>query len=137
MSGLNLNLSVSDKAYRSGVAAVLFFLVSLPQWYAKTNNYLNVAGECPSFKSKLLHTLAFFVLAWLAMKYVSKIEASNEQLARYALYGSLLFFFVSSDEVYMLSRSLNAGLADERGCPTMTGVAVHTVVFWLALMGCN
>ncbi len=132
---LGYQLSVSQKASHAGAVAVLFALMSLPQLYERSNKYFEAPGNCPSYKSKLLHSLVFVALAWLCMKYVIKSEGNNALLLRYAVYAGLLFFFVSSDEFYMFTRTFNASLADAAGCPTVSGLVVHTVVYWLVLMG--
>jgi len=45
-----------------------------------------------------------------------------------------LFFVMSSPEAYKFTNSLYQGLADN-GCPSMTGIVVHTILFGLALFG--
>jgi len=130
-----LGLSVGSKAQHAGAVAVLFALMSLPQLYERSNRYFASEGNCPNYKSKLLHSVAFVAVAWLVMKYVIKSEGSNTLLLKYSVYAGLLFFFVSSDEFYMFTRSFNASLADEKGCPSVTGLVAHTVVYWLVLMG--
>src|SRR3989338_5503724 len=132
---LGYQLNVSQKATHAGAVALVFALLSLPQMYERSNRYFEAPVTCPTYKSKLLHALAFVALSWLVMKYVIKSEGNNALLLKYSVYAGLLFFFVSSDEFYMLSRTFNAGLADEQGCPSITGIAVHTVVYWLLFMG--
>jgi len=133
---LGLGLNVNQKAVHAGAVAVLFAVMSLPQAYARSGPYFfKEEGVCPTYKTHLLHSLAFVALSWLVMKYVLKSEGSNTLLFKYAVYAGLLFFFVSSDELYMFTRTYNANLADEKGCPTLLGVGVHAVVYFLVLLG--
>jgi hypothetical protein len=131
---LDVKFDIKKNLYHAGLGAAMFMLMSLPQIYGKTNPLLNDDGSCPTYKSKLLHTLAFFALVVLVMKYVGKSDKPLALLCKYALFGSLLFFVMSSSEAYKFTNSFHAGLADN-GCPSMTGIIVHTVLFGAALFG--
>lgn len=131
---VDVKFDVKNNLYHAGMGAAMFMLVSLPQLYGKTNSLVYDDGSCPTYKSKLLHTLAFFALVVLVMKYIGKSDKPLALLCKYALFGSLLFFVMSSNEAYKLTNSLYPGLADN-GCPSMTGICVHTILFGLALFG--
>lgn len=115
----------------AGVCTGIFLLVSLPQVYLRSNSLLSEQGECPNYKSKLLHFVAFLALVVLAMKYVVKLEKSFPDMLGYALYSALLYFLISSPEMYQLTNSLvgNTVKLVDGGCPTLNGVFVHTAVF--------
>ena len=118
------------------VPASLFFVLSLPQLYGKTGSYFGEnSGNCPSMKTRLLHALAFFALTYLITKYTDT-EADKSHLVRYSLNSSLAFLVLSSPELYHLTESLfrrvNTDFAGRMGpnnCPSMTGIAVHSVLF--------
>ena len=124
------------------VPASLFFVLSLPQLYAKTGSYMgdSSADGCPSMKTRLLHALAFFVLTYLLTKYTDS-EADKSHLVRYSLYSALGFLVLSSPELYKLtgtvlgkvSSDLSARMGTSYCNPSMTGIAVHSGVFALFL----
>lgn len=118
----------------------LFVLLSLPQVYGRTNNMLGANGaDCPEYKTRILHTVSFFVLTYLSAKFYGQ-PMSKKQMLRCSLVGALMFFFLSSTELYSVTGSLvgrvNNNLGQRMGpetCPTLVGVAVHAIVFNLVL----
>ena len=69
------------------------------------------------------------------MKFYDKVS-SNEMIAKYAIYGSLFFFLLSSPEVYTLTNSVvGSRLNVDPACPSLNAVCVHTVVYVLCVMG--
>jgi len=114
------------------LSGALFFAVSLPDFYARSNKFLAVEGNCPSWKSRLLHTIAFFVLTYLVIMYVEKPE-DNSNIMKRCLASTLLFFVLSSPELYKFTDSFKIldTSDDNTACPTMTGVVVHSVIFVL------
>jgi hypothetical protein len=127
-------MDFNQKLYHAAISSCVFLVASLPYGYGKTNGFLSASGDCPTYKSKLLHTLGFFALSLLVMKFIGKADKPLELMVKYATYSSLLFFLLSSTEAFKLTGSLVDGLADESGCPTLTGVAVHTLVYGGVLM---
>lgn len=121
----------------SAFSGLLFAIVNHPSTYAATTKYLSssitdLAG-CPTSKGLLIHTLVFFVITLLTMGRPRDIDLLK---VKYSIYGALIFFAISSPAVYSLTSELTGGLtADERGCPTVTGVALHALVYTAALLG--
>jgi hypothetical protein len=119
--------------------SALFFALSLPQLYGKTGSYLGATTNCPNVRTRLLHSLAFFVVTYLLTKYYDS-SATPGHLVRYSVHSAMAFFVFSSPELYTLTETLlsklnmssrlNMGSSD---CPSMTGIAVHTVVYGLFL----
>lgn len=116
---------------QAGIAASIFLLMSLPQVYGKSNDFIKEQGDCPTFKTRLMHFVAYFVLLVLALKYVAKIDKPLAEICGYALYAALLFFFISSPEMYQITNSLagNYMRIADGACPTFNGVLAHTAVF--------
>ena len=56
---------------------------------------------------------------------------------RYSLYTVIVFFIIVNPMTYKLVNKLLGGilgvLADTKGCPTMSGIVVHGVVFLVAI----
>lgn len=119
----------------AGISAGIFLIMSLPQMYLRSNNLLSEQGNCPNYKSRLMHFVGFLVLAILVFKYVSKLDKSFPELLGYALYASLLYFLISSPEMYQLTNSLigNSIKLVDGSCPTFSGIFIHTGVFAVSL----
>jgi hypothetical protein len=119
---------------QAALGGLAFFAVSLPDFYARSNKFLHVDGNCPSWKSRLLHTIAFYVVMYLVITYVEKPEDKSNVMKR-CMASTLLFFLLSSPEVYRLTDSFKIlDTADDNACPTMTGILAHSGLFVLAVM---
>lgn len=128
-------MDFNQKLYHASIKACLFFVVSLPYVYTKTNKWASVESDCPTYKTKLLHALVFFALSMMSIKFFGKDNMSTNMMIKYSIWASLLFFFMSSPELYKLTRNLSDSWANEDGCPTLTGVVAHSVAYGLVLMG--
>jgi hypothetical protein len=53
---------------------------------------------------------------------------------KYSLYSALIFFLVANPATFRVVNSLIPGVA-VNGCPTAMGLLLHTIVFFLALVG--
>jgi len=130
----NKSLSLNNKIYHSTMAALLFVIVSLPQVYEQTNRFVStISNNCPTIEGRFIHTLVFFVANYVMMKIMNSYRHADERksdalMVKYAFYGTLLFFFISSRETYLLTGKLINGLS-ENGCPTIKGIVVHGLVF--------
>lgn len=134
-----LSQNDSKAHYHAGVGTALFFIMSLPGLYNKTNSYYapTDVSSCPTYKSKILHTVIFFILAILAMKYVVKSTLPTETIVKNAVYATLLFFFVSSAELHSLTQAICNSFTSVphtvTGCPKMSGVVLHSALYYAAL----
>lgn len=53
-----------------------------------------------------------------------------------SLISALTFLVISNPQMYILTRGLlGSGLASPNGCPTILGLFVHTLVFFLVTWG--
>jgi hypothetical protein len=117
---------------QSALSGLMFFAMSLPDLYIRSNKFLETEGSCPNWKSRLLHTIAFFVLNYLVIMYVEK-PANMDGAIKRCTYSALLFFLLSSPEVYRLTDALKVlDTADDNACPTITGVLVHSGLYVVA-----
>ena len=57
--------------------------------------------------------------------------------AKYSFYSALVFFLVANPETFKVTQMVLGSLVTiaNGGCPTPTGLLVHTIVFFLALLG--
>jgi hypothetical protein len=53
---------------------------------------------------------------------------------KYSLYSALIFFLVANPATFKVVNSIIPGVA-VNGCPTSFGLLLHTIVFFLALVG--
>jgi hypothetical protein len=107
-------------------------------------------NDCFDPKQRVLSFLAFVVLCMVSFYLVKQYSgnqssASSESESKpnlnvvvgYALYAGLLFFLLTSKEMYSLTNSVikvdNYNLLNNSGCPTFSGSLVHAVVFLMSL----
>lgn len=130
-----MNINIKNIIQYTGITSCIFLFVSLPQLYIKSNDFLLENGTCPTYKSRLLHLLIFFILTLVCLKYLTKIKKTWLELFEYILYSSLLYFLISSPDMYMLTNNLAGGsikLTDNT-CPTINGIIVHVVIYFICL----
>ena len=119
------------KLHCAAICAGLFLLVSLPTVYSYTSRFIDVESSCHVYKTKLFHTLVFFLLNMLVMHYYSSLELMLK--VRYSIYGALVFFLLSSNEMYNATSSVVKTAVDR--CPTTTGLVLHSLAYGGALYG--
>lgn len=57
--------------------------------------------------------------------------------AKYSFYSALVFFLVANPEIYKITQKLFGSLfsiAGEAGCPTATGLLLHTILFFFVIL---
>jgi len=118
--------TLQQKAMISAQSAVLFLAVNLPQTYKLTDSILPLKlanGSCPTSLGVFVHTLVFFLVSFLTMGDPRKDTLGK---LKHAIYGTLIFFFLSSPTMYSLTGSR---------CQTVGSVVLHTIIYFLALVG--
>ena len=117
-------------------SAILFAGINMPQTYGVSNSILNgvvgplVKDGCPTHVGLLIHTLIFGLITFLTMGNIGK----NTWLkVKYSFYGTLIFFLLSSQTVYSIVGRIT-GTSSKDGCPSVTGVLIHAVVYFMVLM---
>ena len=134
-------------------SASLFALVNLPFSYTFTESLLNKgcklidndASEielykngCPTHLGRIAMTLIFYLVTYISM---DKIEDQNEKLKN-SIYGTLVFYFISSPSAYALTRMIAKVFVSEEtldkliskdGCPSTLGVGVHAAIFFIVI----
>ena len=119
-------------------SAALFALISLPSIYKLTNNLFpcnlyNAESQCPTNAGLLVHTAVFFLITLLSM---TGADVDQKTKIKHSLYGSLIYFFISSPAMYSLVGGLFGNkIASSSGCPTLYGVLLHALVYATALIG--
>lgn len=118
--------TLQQKAMISASSAVLFLAVNLPQTYKLTDSILpgKLANNgCPTSLGVFVHTLVFFLVSFFTM---GDPRINTLEKLKHSIYGTLIFFFLSSPTMYSLTGSR---------CPSLQSVLLHTVLYFLALVG--
>lgn len=123
------------------IGLVTFIVVSLPQVYSLTDKLSGLdleIADCPTHVGHLAHTLVFFLLILAIMyamsKYTNKLNGpSVGQMVKYSIYSALIFYLISNAELYALTSEIFTGTIS--GCPSISAVLAHSVVFGAALFG--
>ncbi len=57
--------------------------------------------------------------------------------AKYSFYSALVFFLVANPETYKITQMLFGTMftTSNGGCPTPLGLLLHTIVFFIVLLG--
>ena len=128
--------SFQQKAAISVWSAGTFALLNAPMTYRLTNKFLTVKtykDGCPTAMGSLIHTMVFFLVSFLSMV-IGGGNTSVRTMLDHSLYGSLIYFFVSSPPVYSVTKSFFSKTSNSSGCPTLTGVMLHSFVYFVLLM---
>jgi hypothetical protein len=138
---VNSTVSFNKKLLASVFAAVIFILISLPAAYGQTNELVTTYNDgCPTPEGKFIHAALFFAISYFVMKisskqhYIDMGTKTDAQIAKYAFYGTLLFFLFASTDTYRLTGKFVTGLTNPAGCPEVKGVLVHGLVFLVVLL---
>jgi len=125
--------TLQEKLYISVFSAFLFALVYLPYTFKLTNNLMHTSeNDCPTDLGLLLHTAVFFVLTYLSM-WNSPISSGLK--LKFSIYGTLIFYFIASPTMFNLTGTIFGNSIADHGCPTVSGVLLHALVFCAALTG--
>lgn len=115
----------------SALSAGIFILLSLPSLYQKVNlSVYGIESTCPVWQSRILHTILMFAIIVLSMAYFSGTMMTWKAWKPYlkpAIIGALMFFFVSSGDMYRLTSLLKS--SGNPDCPSMTGILTHGAVY--------
>jgi hypothetical protein len=118
--------TLQQKMQISAGSAILFMAVNLPETYRLTNKILPcklIDGNCPTSMGVFIHTAVFFLVTLLTM---GDIRENTFEKLKHSIYGTLIFFFLSSPTMYSLTQNK---------CPTFQGVLLHTFLYFIALVG--
>ena len=115
-------------------SAFYFLIINLPQTYKLTNNILpwkTTQNECPTYLGLFTHTFVFFIITFLTMRN-SKLKM--EIKLKHSLNGTLIFFMLSNPATYSLVAGLFGNKIAYNGCPKLTGVLLHTIIYCVFLL---
>lgn len=141
----------NSKNVAAAVSAVLFGALSSPAAYQLTNQIFSPLGlpladdeGCPNVLGLLVHGVVYTAATRLLMDHLSKCDQPDRYNNRdkwvTSAMGGALFILVSSPFAYQITNSVataiagpNGGIANGDGCPYLSGLVVHTLVFGLVV----
>lgn len=133
--------SINEKILYSALSTLVMATVSSKTTYSIVEKLFEkdtlIKNECPTIFGHFLHTIIFFILIFVVMILFNNTKQSSKWLlAKYSFYGTLLYFVLTSSEMYGLVGTLtNGATADSFGCPTSQGIVLHAVVYFLMVFG--
>lgn len=119
-------------------SASIFALMNLPQTYNFISNLIglnlyNKDINCPTNLGLVINALLFFTISYLSM---GSSSIDDGVKIKHSLYGSLIFYLVSSPALYSVVGSiLGNNIASKDGCPSIIGVLLHSIVYCAILVG--
>ena len=115
-------------------STILFLGTNLPQTYKLTSkltnlNLFNFDSNCRTNLGIVIHFLLFFGVTFLTM---SNSNTSTGVKLKHSIYGSLIFYLISSPAFYSITNKL---FNINNDCLNNINVIIHSVVYCLALVG--
>ena len=115
-------------------SAILFLGMNLPQTFKLTSkltnlNLFNFDSNCRTNLGIVIHFLLFFGVTFLTM---SNSNTSTGVKLKHSIYGSLIFYLISSPAFYSITNKL---FNINNDCLNNINVVIHSVVYCLALVG--
>ena len=138
---MSCTISSSDKWMGAVIGGILFAILSSPFAYNLTSSLCEMAGlgetcrwGCPNMVGLAVHSVVFALITRAVLAFRgSCLTAKNKWII--SLICGLMFFILSSPYAYKLESDLlenvsdKIDIADIRGCPNNTGLAVNGVIF--------
>lgn len=122
------------------ILAGLFLLLNLPLAYEITNNlFRGIVSTsntgCLNITGHLTHSIIFFIFTLALMSLTNIFTDSFKRLTvwdmvKYTFCTTLLFYILSDKDTYkLIAERVDPKYAVD-GCPTNSGVLVHTAIFF-------
>ena len=124
-----------------------FFLISLPATYkfiseiignilpGNIGKYISGLKECSGpthFAQTIIFTVIIFAIVILLNIFAINNKKNIWYYVKYAFYSGLLYYFVSNIGTYeIISNIAGQNMLDENGCPTITGLILHSILFFV------
>lgn len=119
------------------IFAGLFLLLNIPFAYKTTSKLLNTSSDgCLNTTGHIAHTIIFFIFSLALMSLTNIFLSSYKRMSiwemvKYAFCITLLFYILSDKDTYnLVAFNIDPKYVVD-GCPTDTGVLIHTVIFFV------
>ncbi len=131
---------ILNKFLNSFIGAFIFAIISFPITYKLTSLiFKTTIDDCPTSSGHLLHTIIFMILVLLQLivtKWRRKtLMTSARAMTRNTITYMLIYFFLSSPDMYKLTSKIWTKIADKNGCPSNYGIILHAFVYMLFSFG--
>lgn len=115
-------------------SGILFAILNTPQIQSFLgNNIFNSNTKCLTDNGIMIQLLVFTIITFITM-YRSDLNLLHK--ITNTTYGSLIFFFVSNPITYRtVSSILGKWIVNDKGCPTIKGALLHTLLYIVILTG--
>lgn len=138
---MSCTISSSDKWMGAVIGGILFAVISSPFAYNLTSSLCEMVGlgetcrwGCPNMTGLALHSVVFALITRAVLAFRgSCLTTKNKWII--SLICGLMFFILSSPYAYKLETDIlekidgRLDIADIRGCPSTSGLAVNGVIF--------
>lgn len=132
-----MTLTWGQAFLHSGVSSIILFAIANPWINDKLYGRSEALAEngCVKSLGHLIQALIFLILIYVMMLLFSRFDKTKLLLFfKYAFYGALVFFWLTSSETYQIGNSIfGSAVASESGCPTFVGVLLQAVIFFIVL----
>ena len=88
-----------------------------------------ISLNCPTNLGFILHTFVFFALSYLSM---SKSNINNGIKIKHSLYGTLIYYFVSSQQFYSFINLIFNNY--NYNCPNELGRLIQSIIYCFFLV---
>lgn len=120
----------SDRRVRNVLTGgVIFYILSLPYMNQLTNQHIgNSDSKCPTMYTRIFHTALYMLVMVMLMTKSAFSYLPGSKVIGASLLSALLFFFLSSPDMYRFTNAL-LKLGADPGCPHNTSIMLHAAVF--------
>lgn len=117
-------------------AACIFFIIMNQNTFDFTRrtlgSWIATPGGCPTVSGFGLHTLVFMLITFGTM--MIRDQNSIHEKMRISGLSAAIFYIVANPGAFkLMARILGRWVADSSGCPTPSGLLLHTGVFVLII----
>jgi hypothetical protein len=116
------------------LSALVFFLIINKDTFKLTRslfgNWIGSSDGCPSTTGFLLHSMVFGVVIFSLMFGSTEKSLAVEEKMKVSLFSALLFYVIANPALFKgMNRLLGGWVSDNKGCATIDGSILHTIVF--------
>ncbi len=117
-------------------AACIFFIIMNQNTFNFTSRilgpWITAPGGCPTVAGFGLHTLVFMLVAFGTM--MIREQNNIHEKMRVSILSASIFYIVANPNTFkFMAQILGSWVADSSGCPSLTGLLLHTGVFVLII----
>lgn len=133
-------MTSTEKFLYSVSSALIFILVSNKSMYKMIDEInkepILIRDNCPTIMSHFIQSIIFFILILVILMLLNSTRNNIWTLVKYAFYSTLLYFILTSSEMYgLIGIITNNTTSDSFGCPNFRGTLLHGLFYFLIIFG--